>query len=366
MLKKIVLVLLVGCLAWAYQATRPPPPKICGSPGGLPITSSRIKLRDGRQLAYAEHGVPKDMAKYKIIFAHGFGSSRHDASIATSETTEQLGIYLLTFDRPGYGESDPDPKRTMQSTALDIEELADKMGLGQKFYVIGYSMGGQVVWGCLKYIPHRLEGAALIAPVVNYWWSGFPKNLSAKAYYEQYPQDQWALRVAHYIPWLTYWWNTQKWFPASSAIARKPKFSHQDLEIMSKFAGRQSSKHVKSNEMHVNSGFVTCCQKQTLPTQQGEFESIHRDMMVGFGSWEFDVMEIKNPFANTAGTVYLWQGDHDGLVPVTLQRHIVGRLPWIQYNEIAGGGHLFPYADGIREAIMKALLRGEKLSTVDS
>lgn len=66
-----------------------------------------------------------------------------------------MGAYLVTFDRPGYGESDPDPKRTFKSSSLDIEELADQLGLGDKFYVTGFSMGGQVVWGCLKYIPER-------------------------------------------------------------------------------------------------------------------------------------------------------------------------------------------------------------------
>lgn len=61
----------------------------------------------------------------------------------------------MSFDRPGYGESDPNPKRTEKSIALDIEELADNLTLGPKFYVIGLSMGGQLVWSCLKYIPHR-------------------------------------------------------------------------------------------------------------------------------------------------------------------------------------------------------------------
>jgi pimeloyl-ACP methyl ester carboxylesterase len=61
----------------------------------------------------------------------------------------------VSFDRPGYGESDPNPKRTVKSIPLDIEELADQLGLGSKFYVIGFSMGGQVVWSCLKHIPHR-------------------------------------------------------------------------------------------------------------------------------------------------------------------------------------------------------------------
>lgn len=83
---------------------------------------------------------------------------------------------------------------------------------------------------------NRLAGAALIAPVVNYWWRGFPSNLSKEAYYMfQPPQDQWALRVAHYAPWLTYWWNTRKLFPGLSLIAHNPGvLSKHDLELISR------------------------------------------------------------------------------------------------------------------------------------
>lgn len=73
------------------------------------------------------------------------------------EIVEELGIYIVSIDRPGYGESDPNPKKTVKSMALDVEELADQLGLGSKFYVIGFSMGGQVIWSCLKYIPHRYD-----------------------------------------------------------------------------------------------------------------------------------------------------------------------------------------------------------------
>lgn len=79
---KILLLLLVGILAWAYQVIRPPPPKICGSPDGPPVTASRIKLRDGRHLAYKEHGVTRDLAKFKIIVVHGFRACRHNPSVA--------------------------------------------------------------------------------------------------------------------------------------------------------------------------------------------------------------------------------------------------------------------------------------------
>jgi pimeloyl-ACP methyl ester carboxylesterase len=68
---------------------------------------------------------------------------------------DELGIYFLLYDRAGYGESDPNPKRSVKSESLDIEELADQLQLGSKFYVIGVSMGSYSTWSCIKYIPHR-------------------------------------------------------------------------------------------------------------------------------------------------------------------------------------------------------------------
>lgn len=76
-------------------------------------------------------------------------------STLLQEIVESKSIYIVSFDRPGYGESDPHPTRTVKSLAFDIEELVDKLGLGSKIYIVGYSMGGQIVWSCLKYIPHR-------------------------------------------------------------------------------------------------------------------------------------------------------------------------------------------------------------------
>ena len=69
------MVLGVAGVLWAHQKMKPPPPRICGSPNGPQVTSSRIKLRDGRHLAYQERGVPKEKAEYKVISTHGFDSS---------------------------------------------------------------------------------------------------------------------------------------------------------------------------------------------------------------------------------------------------------------------------------------------------
>ncbi|XP_010553366.1 PREDICTED: uncharacterized protein LOC104823482 [Tarenaya hassleriana] len=341
LVKKFLLVFIVGFVAYTYQAIQPPPPKICGSPGGPPVTAPRIKLRDGRHLAYKEHGVPREKARHKVVFVHGFDSCRHDAAFATllsPDKVEELGLYMVSIDRPGYGESDADPKRTPKSLALDIEELADQLDLGSKFYVLGYSMGGQAIWACLKYIPHRLAGATLVAPVINYWWKNLPSNMSMEAFNQQPPRDQWAVRVAHHAPWLTHWWNTQKWFPGSSVVSRNlGLLSQSDKEIIFKIgAARREYEH--------------------LVTQQGTHESLFRDMIVGFGKWEFDPTQLENPFPSNEGSVHLWQGDEDALVPISLQRYIAQKLPWLRYHEVPGGGHMFSFAKGMVEEIVTTLL----------
>lgn len=95
---------------------------------------------------------------------------------------------------------------------------------------------------------------------------------------------------------------------------------------------------------------------QAQVRQQGESESIHRDMIVGFGKWEFDPMDLENPFPDNEGWVDLWQGDEDGLIPLPMQRYITQKLPWIRYHELPGAGHMFPYVGDMGDKIVKALL----------
>ncbi|XP_077230281.1 uncharacterized protein LOC143863492 isoform X1 [Tasmannia lanceolata] len=344
MLTRVGLVLVLGFLGWAYQAIKPPPPKICGSPNGPPITSPRVRLRDGRYLAYKETGVHKKMATYKIIVVHAFGESKDFSIPASQDLVEELGIYFLSFDRSGYGESDPNPKRSVKSEAFDIQELADLLEIGPKFYVIGVSTGGYPIWSCLKYIPHRLAGAVLVVPIINYWWKSFPANLSRDGYNCHLVQDQWVLRIAHYAPPLFYWWMTQKWFPSLSLLEGNPEtLSPQDKEIVATLP------HVENNAL-----------------QQGEFESIHRDLIVGFGTWEFDPMEINNPFLSNEGSVHIWQGYEDRLVPVKLQRHVSKRLPWIKYHEVPDMGHFLVYANGFGDTILRELLVGNEPSNLSA
>lgn len=248
---------------------------------------------------------------------------------------EELGVYMVGFDRAGYGESDPNPNRSVKSAALDVEELADALGLGSKFYVIGISLGCHAVWGALKYIPDRIAGAAMMAPVVNYWWPGFPADLAAEVYNKQEVGDQWALRVSHHAPGILHWWMEQSWLPTSTVIAgTTPLPNKRDAEIRS--------------NMKADGTFQ---KKMELATQQGIHESYYRDMMVMFGKWEFDPMSLPKPPC----PVHIWQGDEDGLVPVVLQRHLASQLSWVNYHELPGVGHFMSPVPGLGDTVLRTL-----------
>lgn len=42
--------------------------------------------------------------------------------VVLQEVMDEMCLYVVTFDRAGYGESDPNPKRNVKSEAFDIQE----------------------------------------------------------------------------------------------------------------------------------------------------------------------------------------------------------------------------------------------------
>ncbi|KAJ1440682.1 Alpha/Beta hydrolase fold [Sesbania bispinosa] len=340
MVSRAAILLLMGLLGMVYQATQLPPPNRSDSPDNHSMVSTRIRLSDGRYLAYRERGVSKDKAQHCIIIVHGFGSSKDMNFLAPQELIDELGVYILQYDRAGYGQSDPNPKRSLKSEALDIEELADQLQIGSKFYVIGVSMGSYATWSCLNYIPNRLAGVAMIAPIINYEWPSLPESLVKEDYRRKLVK--WALWLANYSPRLLHWWVSQKWLPSNSVIEKNPAFfNKRDIDTLKRIPGFPMLTKDKLREQVV-------------------FDTLRGDWIVAFGNWEFDPMKLTNPFPHNRSSVHIWQGYEDKVVPSQIQRFVAGKLPWIHYHEVPDGGHLIVHYSGIFEAILKALLLGEE------
>jgi len=117
-----------------------------------------ITTRDGRSLAYAEYGDPHGTP---TLYFHGFPGSRLEARIGHQSAVRDK-VRLIATDRPGFGQSDFEPNRTLLDWPQDVTDLADALGLG-RFVVLGVSGGGPYAAACAARIPERLSAVGIVS-----------------------------------------------------------------------------------------------------------------------------------------------------------------------------------------------------------
>jgi pimeloyl-ACP methyl ester carboxylesterase len=72
---------------------------------------------------------------------------------------------VLTFDRPGYGWSDPSPRpRTSEQAARELHQLLDALDLTGPIILIGHSLGGLYANHFARLYPDRINAAILLDP----------------------------------------------------------------------------------------------------------------------------------------------------------------------------------------------------------
>ncbi len=126
-----------------------------------------VTLRDGRTLGYLDIGDPDGRP---IVSCHGGLSSRLDVAPAAATATE-LGVRIISPDRPGVGLSDRQVGRTILDWSSDVAELADQLGFEQ-FAVMGWSYGGGFAQACAAALGERVTRLGLVASMVPPQWPG--------------------------------------------------------------------------------------------------------------------------------------------------------------------------------------------------
>lgn len=90
---------MMGCFGCAGQPTEPKIESKAVVDDQPVVTSPRVRLSDGRFLAYRERGVPKIKSSYRIIIVHGFGSSK-DMSFMASDVNPIISFpFSLSFSQ---------------------------------------------------------------------------------------------------------------------------------------------------------------------------------------------------------------------------------------------------------------------------
>lgn len=124
----------------------------------LPRIDTFVQLSDKRRLAYAEYG---DSNGAPVFLFHGLPGSLLSWGLIPNNPFPP-GLRIIAPDRPGYGQSDPKPHRTLLDWANDITELADALKI-ERFAVVGVSGGGPGALACAWKMPERLTSVGVVA-----------------------------------------------------------------------------------------------------------------------------------------------------------------------------------------------------------
>jgi pimeloyl-ACP methyl ester carboxylesterase len=115
---------------------------------------------DGRALRVVEAGDPGGVP---VLIHHGTPGAGliHDPWDADAA---ERGIRLVSYHRPGYGESARDAGRTVAAAAADAAAIADALGF-DRFGTWGSSGGGPHALACAALLEGRVTACATIASI---------------------------------------------------------------------------------------------------------------------------------------------------------------------------------------------------------
>lgn len=313
-----------------------------------PPSASRILLPDGRHMAYCDRGVPARRARFSLIAPHSFLSSRL-AGIPGVKVSllEEFGVRLVTYDLPGFGESDPHPERNLNSSAQDMLFLANAVGIIDKFWVLAYSSGAIHAWAALRYIPNRIAGAALFAPMINPYERSMTKEEKYTIWENWVKRRKLMYFLARRFPYFLSYFYHQSFLSGKhgqiektlclslgkrdKALIEEPifeEFWHRDVE--ESIRQGNAKPYIQEAVLQVSNWGFSLVDLRVRRRCEGN----------GFLSWLMSIYsQGKCELAGFLGPIHIWQGADDKVVPPSMTDYIARILPGVNLHKLSDEGH---------------------------
>ncbi|EFH47263.1 hydrolase, alpha/beta fold family protein [Arabidopsis lyrata subsp. lyrata] len=331
-----------------------------------PTGATRVQLPDGRYIAYQELGVSAEKARYSLVTPHSFLSSRLAGIPGVKKSLlVEYGVRLVSYDLPGFGESDPHRGRNLSSAASDMINLAAAIGIDEKFWLLGYSTGSMHTWAAMKYFPGKIAGAAMVAPVINPYEPSMAKEEMVKTWEQWLTKRKFMYFLARRFPILLPFFyrrsflsgkldQLDEWMALS--LGEKDKLLIKDPTFQ-EFYQRNVEESVRQG---ITKPFVeeSVLQVSNWGFTLSEFRTQKKCTTNGVLSWLMSMYsEAECELIGFRKPIHIWQGMEDRVAPPSMSDYISRMIPEATVHKIPNEGHFsfFYFCDECHRQIFYAL-----------
>jgi pimeloyl-ACP methyl ester carboxylesterase len=277
----------------------------------------RVRLGDGRILAYQEWGAP---GGHPVLECHGNPGSR--VLLWDERELVRLGVRLITADRPGIGGSTPMPGRTVAAWADDAEELLGELGV-ERAAVLGYSVGGAYAAACAHRLGDRVASLALVSSVMPL---DHPDAVGELGHSRQWQLARAAPRLA------------------SAAVSTQVASLRLSPRLVSRlFVAALPEPDRAAVRRHPSLVPQAVAMGREAARQGGG--GLVEDLRTVMRPWGFRLGEIAAPTT-------VWQGDRDRSIPPSWGERLAAEIPGARLRTCPGEGHLL-LVDRLAEVLQR-------------
>ena len=266
-----------------------------------------VQLQNGRRIAVDEYG---DRDGKPVFFCHGWPSSRSMATL-THDAARDLGMRIISPDRPGINESAFQKQRTLLDWPVMLHEIATQLGI-EKFRVLGISGGAPYAFASAWSMPDQVEAIAVV--------SGVPPITELKGHDGLLKLYRWMLALYRKQPRLL-----RRCF----YLARP--FASRRIPIRLRPMILQLLQPCDAAVLRDSRAFEACFESQRQAWRVSA-EGVMVDAEIYARPWGFALEEVQTP-------VRLWHGKTDRSFSYYLAEHVARRLPNCRARFVEGAGH---------------------------
>jgi pimeloyl-ACP methyl ester carboxylesterase len=268
-----------------------------------------VQLQGGAVVAFQEYG---DANGVPVVFCHGWPSSCTMARL-TDDPGRELGVRIISPDRPGISGSSLQPNRKLADWPRLVERLLDHLGIGE-FRMLAISGGAPYAYATATTMPDRVRAIAIVCGAIPMAELKDGEGLL--------PLYRWMLALYRSRPQLL----RRLFRMARPILSLRPPVRLRPL-----FLKMLMLRACDAESLRDAAAFEAIFESQRR-AWRGSAEGVMVDAQIYAQPWELSFEDIRVP-------VRLWHGKQDRAFSVRLAEEVARRLPDCNARFVDNAGH---------------------------